>query len=94
MSVWKWTPKKLFWVNGKSGVDIRDYDLERCAKADGMIIQYGSDVMRLSAEDCAFWLESGNKSQQFKSRIGKNKFYHLITIPWNPTGTTEQGSLL
>ena len=94
MKPWHWEAKKLFWVNGKEGVDIRDYDLKRCAKNHGVVIQYGSDTMTFTAEECAFWLENGNKSQQFKARHGKIAYYRLITIPWKPTGTIQQGSLL
>ena len=82
---WVWKPKKLFWVNGSAGGDVRDYDLRRCVKKGiGVTIQYGSDIMRLSWDDCRHHLENGKKSAVFKSRTKTVKEYRLITIPWEP----------
>ena len=85
--------KKLFYVNGKQGADVRDYELQNAIKAGGIVIRFASNTMTLAKDQCEYWQEHGQKSIVFKSKSG-GKDYRLITIPWKPDTQEQSGKLI
>ena len=85
--------KKLFYINGKKGVDVRDYELQNAIRSGGIKIKFYFDTMTLLKDQCEYWQEHGQKSIVFKSKNG-GKDYRLITIPWKPDTQEYLGELI
>ncbi len=85
--------KKLFYVHGKQGADVRDYELQKAIRAGGIEIKFASNTMTLAKDQCEYWQKHGQKSTVFKSKSG-GKDYRLITIPWKPDTQEQSGRLI